>query len=162
MLSLAYKAIKKRLNDAIPEVSGRIHWYNSLLADDQAEPVFQTPSLFIEFAETPVYELKGHSDKQLQGGRLSFSIHCIEQFNYDDDAVLNVLSIADKVYRALHKRDFTVSELPEFSSLQGTDKDWLLLSTIIRTAISADHRHINLTDSIVRFSCEAVDTLSKY
>lgn len=155
MLSLAYKAIKKRLNDAIPEVSGRIHWYNSLLADDQAEPVFQTPTLFIEFAETSMIELKGY--KNVQGGRLSFSIHCVEQFNYDDDAVLNALSIADKVHRALYKRDFRLSELPEFLSLQGTDKDWLLLSTIVRTAVSADHRHVNLADSVVRFSCEAVD-----
>ena len=78
MLSLAYKAIKKRLNDAIPEVSGRIHWYNSLLTDDHAEPVFQTPTLFIEFAETPLMELKGY--KNIQGGRLSFSIHCVDYF----------------------------------------------------------------------------------
>lgn len=155
MLSLAYQAVKKRLNDAIPEVSGRIHWYNSLLTDDHAEPLFQTPTLFIEFGETPMIELKGH--KNVQGGRLSFSIHCVEQFNYDDDAVLNALSIADKVYRALHKRDFKLSELSNFESLKGTDKDWVLLSTIIRMAVSADHRHVNLADSIVRFSCEAVD-----
>ncbi len=155
MLSLAYKAIKKRLNDAIPEVDGRIHWYNSLLADDQADPVFQTPTLFIEFAETPLMELKGY--KNVQGGRLSFSIHCVEQFNYDDDAVLNALSIADKVTKALHKRDFKLSELSDFEALKETDKDWILLSTIIRTAVSADHRHVNLADSIVRFNCEAVD-----
>lgn len=157
MLSPAYQAIKKRLNDAIPEVSGRIHWYNSLLAEDQAEPVFQTPSLFIEFGETPLYELKGQLDGQAQGGRLSFSIHCIEQFNYDDDAVLNALAIADKVHRALHKRDFRLSELPAFESLKGTGKDYLLLSTIVRMAVSADHRHVNLADSVVRFSCEVVD-----
>ena len=155
MLSLAYKAIKKRLNDAIPEVAGRIHWYNSLLTDDHAEPVFQTPTLFIEFAETPLMELKGY--KNIQGGRLSFSIHCVEQFNYDDDAVLNALSITDKVYKALHKRDFKLSELTDFEALKGTSQDWVLLSTIIRTAVSADHRHINLADSIVRFTCEAVD-----
>lgn len=155
MLSLAYKAIKKRLNDAIPEVSGRIHWYNSLLTDDHAEPVFQTPTLFIEFSETSLIELKGHKD--VQSGRLSFSIHCVEQFNYDDDAVLNALSIADKVYRALHKRDFKLSELSGFEALKDTSKDWVLLSTIVRTAISADHRHVNLADSIVRFMCEAVD-----
>jgi hypothetical protein len=155
MLSLAYKTIKKQLNEAIPEVSGRIHWYNSLLTDDHAEPVFQTPTLFIEFAETPLMEFKGY--KNIQGGRLSFSIHCVEQFNYDDDAVLNALSIADKVYRALHKRDFKLSELSGFEDLNGTNKDWILLSTIVRTAVSADHRHINLADSIVRFTCEAVD-----
>ncbi len=159
MLSIAYQAIKQRLNDAIPEVSGRIHWYNSLITDDNAEPVFQTPTLFIEFAETPVYEIKGHMNKQLQGGRLSFSIHCIEQFNYDDDAVLNALSIANKVYLALHKRDFKLSELPQFEALAGTNKDFLLLSTIVRTAVSADHRHLNLADSVVRFSCEAVEPL---
>ncbi len=157
MLSLAYKAIKKRLNDAIPEVAGRIHWYNSLLTDDQADPIFQTPSLFIEFAEIQLRELKGHSNKQAQGGHLSFSIHCIEQFNYDDDAVLNALSIADKVYKALHKRDFRLSELPEFASLRGTNQDWVLLSTIVRTAVAADHRHVNLADSVVRFACEVVD-----
>ena len=155
MLSLAYKTIKKRLNEAIPEVSGRIHWYNSLLTDDHAEPVFQTPTLFIEFSETHLVELKGY--KNIQGGRLSFSIHCVEQFNYDDDAVLNALSIADKVYRALHKRDFKLSELSGFEDLNGTNKDWILLSTIVRTAVSADHRHVNLADSIVRFMCEAVD-----
>jgi hypothetical protein len=160
MLSLAYQAIKKRLNDFIPEVSGRIHWYNSLLTDDHAEPVFQTPALFIEFAETQVYELKGYPNKQLQGGRLSFSIHCVEQFNYDDDDVLNALSIADKVYRALHKRDFKLSELPSFGALAGTNKDLVLLSTIVRTAVSADHRHVNLADSVVRFSCEVVDGTS--
>ena len=76
MLSLAYKAIKKRLNDAIPEVAGRIHWYNSLLTDDQAEPVFQTPSLFIEFGEIQLRELKGYPNRQAQGGHLSFSIRC--------------------------------------------------------------------------------------
>lgn len=157
MLSLPYQAIKKRLNDAIPEVSGRIHWYNSLLTDDHAEPVFQTPTLFIEFTETQVYELKGYPNKQLQGGKLAFSIHCVEQFNYDDNAVLNALSIADKVYRALHKRDFKLSELPAFESLKGTQKDWMLLSTIARTAVSADHRHVNLADSVVRFCCEVVD-----
>lgn len=155
MLSLAYKAIKKRLNDAIPEVSGRIHWYNSLLTDDHAEPVFQTPTLFIEFAEVQLHELKGY--KNIQTGRLSFSIHCIEQFNYDDDAVLNALSIADKVYNALHKRDFKLSELPRFEMLKGTDRDWILLSTIVCTAVAADHRHVNLADSSVRFTCEAVD-----
>ncbi len=160
MLSLAYQAIKKRLNDAIPEVSGRIHWYNRLLIDDHAEPVFQTPTLFIEFAETPVYELKGYPNKQMQGGRLSFSIHCIEQFNYDDDAVLNALSIADKVYKALHKRDFKLSELPGFESLKGSGKDWVLLSTIVRTAVAADHRHVNLADSVVRFSGEVVEGAS--
>ena len=157
MLSLAYKAIKKRLNDAIPEVSGRIHWYNSLLTDDQAEPVFQTPSLFIEFGEIQLRELKGYPNRQAQGGYLSFSIHCVEQFNYDDDAVLNALSIADKVYKALHKRDFKLSELSEFVSLRDTKQDWILLSTIVRTAVSADHRHVNLADSVVRFGCEVVD-----
>ncbi|TXI13492.1 MAG: hypothetical protein E6Q66_09890 [Pedobacter sp.] len=157
MISLAYQAIKKRLNDSIPEVSGRIHWYSSLLTDDHAEPVFQTPTLFIEFGETQMYELKGHQNRQLQGGHLFFSIHCIEQFNYDDDAVLNALSIADKVSKALHKRDFKLSELPEFESFKGTHKDWVLLSTIVRTAISADHRHVNLADSVVRFGCEVVD-----
>lgn len=156
MLSLAYQAIKKRLNGAIPEVSGRIHWYNSLLTDDHAEPVFQTPTLFIEFGETQLYELKGYANKQLQGGRLSFSIHCIEQFNYDDDAVLNALSITNKVYQALHKRDFKLSELPAFEALTGTNKDLVLLSTIVRTAVAADHRHVNLVDSVVRFSCEVV------
>lgn len=157
MISLAYQAIKKRLNDSIPEVSGRIHWYNSLLTDDHAEPVFQTPTLFIEFGETQMYELKGHQNRQFQGGHLFFSIHCIEQFNYDDDAVLNSLSIADKVSKTLHKRDFKLSELPEFESLKGTHKDWVLLSTIVRTAISVDHRHVNLADSVVRFGCEVVD-----
>lgn len=157
MLSLAYQAIKKCLNDAIPEVSGRIHWYNSLLMDDHAEPVFQTPTLFIEFSETQLYELKGHQNRQLQGGRLSFSIHCVEQFNYDDDAVLNALSITSKVHKALHKRDFKLSELPHFETLAGTNKDLILLSTIVRTAVSTDHRHVNLVDSIVRFACEVVD-----
>lgn len=157
MLSLAYQAIKKCLNDAIPEVSGRIHWYNSLLTDDHAEPVFQTPTLFIEFAETQLYELKGYPSKQLQGGRLSFSIHCVEQFNYNDDAVLNALSITNKVHEALHKRDFKLSELPRFEALTGTSKDLVLLSTIVRVAVSADHRHVNLADSIVRFACEVVD-----
>ena len=157
MLSLAYKAIKKRLNDAIPQVAGRIHWYNSLLTDDQAEPVFQTPSLFIEFGEIQLRELKGYPNRQAQGGHLSFSIHCVEQFNYDDDAVLNALSIADKVYKALHKRDFKLSELSEFVSLRDTKQDWILLSTIVRTAVSADHRHVNLADSVVRFACEVVD-----
>lgn len=159
MLSLAYQAIKKRLNDAIPEVSGRIYWYNSLLTDDQAEPVFQTPTLFIEFGETPVYELKGYPNKQLQGGRLTFSIHCVEQFNYDDDAVLCALSITSKVHKALHKRDFKLSELPAFESLKGTHKDFVLLSTIVRTAVAADHRHVNLADSVVRFACEVVDVI---
>jgi hypothetical protein len=160
MLSLAYQAIKKRLNDSIPEVSGRIHWYNSLLTDDHAEPVFQTPTLFIEFGETQLYELKGYPNKQLQGGRLSFSIHCVEQFNYDDDAVLSALSIADKVYQALHKRDFRLSELSRFETLAGTNKDLILLSTILRTAVAADHRHVNLADSVVRFSCEAIDMVA--
>lgn len=154
MLSLAYQAIKKRLNEAIPEVTGRIHWYNSLLTDDQAEPVFQTPTLFIEFAEVQLNELKG--TKNIQTGRLSFNIHCIEQFNYDDDAVLNALLITDKVAQALHKRDFKLSELSAFESLKGTDKDYVLLSTIVRTALAADHRHVNLVDSVVRFSCEGV------
>ena len=157
MLSLAYQAIKKRLNDAIPQVSGRIHWYNSLLTDDHAEPVFQTPTLFVEFGETQLYELKGYPNKQLQGGRLSFSVHCVEQFNYDDDAVLNALSIADKVYKALHKRDFRLSELSGFKSLKGSAKDWVLLSTIVRTAVAADHRHVNLADSVVRFCCEVME-----
>jgi len=93
----------------------------------------------------------------LQGGRLSFSIHCIEQFNYDDDAVLNALSIANKVYLALHKRDFKLSELPQFEALAKTNKDFILLSTIVRTAVSADHRHVNLADSVVRFCCEVLD-----
>lgn len=93
----------------------------------------------------------------MQGGDLSFSIHCIEQFNYDDDAVLNALSIADKVSRALHKRDFRLSELSEFTYFRDTDKDWMLLSTIVRTAVAADHRHVNLADSVVRFACEVVD-----
>ena len=157
MISLAYQAIKKRLNDFIPEVAGRIHWYNSLLTDDDAEPVFQTPSLFVEFGETQLYEPKGYSNKQLQGGRLTFSIHCVEQFNYDDDAVLNALSITDKVYKALHKRDFRLSELPAFESLKGTHKDWVLLSTIVRTAVAADHKHVNLVDSVVKFGCEGID-----
>lgn len=157
MLSLAYQAIKKRLNDAIPEVSGRVHWYNSLLTDDHAEPVFQTPSLFIEFGEMQLYELKGYPNRHLQGGRLTFNVHCIEQFNYDDDAMLNALAITNKVHQALHKRDFRLSELPAFASLEGTNKDLMLLSTIARTAVSADHRHVNLLDSVVRFSCEVVD-----
>lgn len=154
---LSWFSQKKHLNDAIPEVSGRIQWYNSLLTDNHAEPVFQTLSLFIEFAEVQLRELKGYPDKQLQGGDLSFSIHCIEQFNYDDDAVLNALSIADKVSRALHKRDFRLSELSEFTYFRDTDKDWMLLSTIVRTAVAADHRHVNLADSVVRFACEVVD-----
>jgi hypothetical protein len=73
---------------------------------------------------------------------------------------LNALSIADKVYRALHKRDFKLSELPSFGALAGTNKDLVLLSTIVRTAVSADHRHVNLADSVVRFSCEAIDMVA--
>ena len=71
--------------------------------------------------------------------------------------MLNALSVADKVYKALHKRDFRLSELSGFEAFKDTPRDWVLLSTIVRTAVSADHRHINLADSVVRFTCEAVD-----
>lgn len=155
MLSLAYQAIKKRLHDAIPGIAGRIHWYNSLVTDEQ--PAFQTPALFIEFEETQLHELKGYTNKHAQGGRLNFSIHCIEQISHDDDAVLSALCIAEKVHLALHKRDFKLSELPAFASLNGTSDDLVLLSTIVRTAVSADHRHVGLVDSVVRFGCEVVD-----
>ena len=151
MFKYAFLLIKQLL-ESIPDIP-QVMWYAAQYDVDTDEAVFYCPACYIEFLPLEFDQ----SGLQVQGADMVFRVHLFTEYLNEDDQLLSHFDLSDKIYQQLEGTSATISEIPTFEALAGTEEDVVVLNKISRITLIPDHSVTNTSVTIQEFRCRAID-----
>ncbi|MDQ3073271.1 MAG: hypothetical protein M3Q97_08430 [Bacteroidota bacterium] len=157
MLKYPFLAIKKRLQDKVPDLL-EVEWYVSQYLQNNEIHLITTPCAYIQFERLPTDQ---HQDG-IQSAEMKVRIHCVSEALFSDsqritDEVINHTGLADQIHIALNGWEAMLSDLPGQAALKGTDQDVVLVNRMVRSELLPDHSLSNLIATVQTYEAMAFD-----
>lgn len=160
MIKEVYQALKKRIGE-IAEMD-RVDWFMNQYneADESGNVlVYETPVVYLEFPPIEWQQM----GSGIQRATISFNAHLVTESVADDDkrildtTYVNHLGIENKVFVKLNNWRTNLSYVDAYGSLANTDKDRVLIESIVRKVTEPDHNLSEFVVTVQQFSCVIYD-----
>ncbi len=155
MNKYAYKLIKKRLQDKVPDLDV-ITWDMSQGTEGVKGEVRARNNVYIKFMPTDTSSL----GNGIQEGKVIFQVRLLTECLWDDDKriddeeedAFDHMDLVTEIHKALSGYSAKMSDLPAFVSLKDTENDLTVCNTMDRVNISPDNAMSSLMTTTQSFT----------
>lgn len=152
MFPIIFNLIARRLTTDIPAIKA-INWYNALGAEDEEQPQYHIPEVWVEFAPVNTLDTANYGVGDLLSGDLTFRLYVIEEIRKSPNPNQIIASfLPTKIAASLQKFSGALSDLPDFNT---SEQDIVALNTIKLVGMATDHRFANMAVTVLSFQSRA-------